>query len=110
LGRRERLLVVHFRSPAGADALDAVREVVEPHAGELLYASGEVASLGILDAPRPTDPNPLELPQTAAFAAAELPATAVAALEACTQEIAIHAYRREPLRDMLPARLRRAAA
>jgi uncharacterized protein (DUF1330 family) len=99
--RRRRLIAVHFNSPSGTDALEAVREIVEPVAGELVYATRAVASLGILEPPAPTDPNPLTFGELALFAAADdLAAADVAAaaeeLAGVTAGLSVQIYRREP--------------
>jgi uncharacterized protein (DUF1330 family) len=102
LARRRRLVAVHFNSRPGEDALAAVREIVEPVSGELVYATRTVASLGILDPPADTDPNPLTLGELALFAAPEgdLAEDALAALApelaAVTGDFSLQVYRREP--------------
>lgn len=98
------LVAVHFTTPAGDDdALEAVRDIAEPVAGTLVYATRAIASLGFLDPPEPTDPHPLRLDQIALFAlpqGAEVPLGALGALgerlDAVTGACAVQVYRREP--------------
>jgi uncharacterized protein (DUF1330 family) len=102
LARRRVLVAAHFNSPAGEEALGAVRRILEPVAGELVYATRAVASLGILDPPADTDPNPLTLGELALFAVpdGELPEADLAALApelaAVTDGFSLQVYRREP--------------
>jgi uncharacterized protein (DUF1330 family) len=102
LARRRVLVAVHFGSPAGADALPAVRDILEPVAGELVYATRAVASLGILDPPVDTDPNPLRHAELALFSPPEddVPALDIGALSArlsaVTDGLSVQLYRREP--------------
>ena len=53
---------------AGEDALDCGRELATPLAGELVYATRASATLGFLDPPADTDPNPLTFGELALFA------------------------------------------
>lgn len=108
LGAQRRMLVVHFRSHEGADALEEVRAAMKKVAGPLVYASSMVESIGLLSPPRPTDPNPISLPQTACFAAdADVlpdglgPALAKR-LRKATAEISVQLYRRESPAAYLP--------
>jgi uncharacterized protein (DUF1330 family) len=117
-GRRRLLVAVHFSSPPGEDALPAVTELLSPVAGELVYATRAVASLGFLDPPVPTDPQPLALRQLALFAApdGDLPEAELTALSgplaAITDGVALQVYRREPASAYRPSfrRAPRAAA
>jgi uncharacterized protein (DUF1330 family) len=68
LGAQRWLLVARCD---GAAALHDLRQLVEPQAGPLVYASRMVASASYLRGSRPTDPNPLTYPWTACFAAEE---------------------------------------
>jgi uncharacterized protein (DUF1330 family) len=102
LGRRRLIVAAHFNSPPGSDALAEVQAILAPVAGELVYATKAVASLGFLDPPAPTDPNPLTLSELALFAPpdGELGDAALAALgielAAVTDGVALQVYRREP--------------
>jgi hypothetical protein len=102
LGRRRLLVAVHFNSPSGEEALGAVRELLEPVAGACVYATRAVASLGFLDPPADTDPNPLTLGELALFAVSdgEVPEAElevlVQDLAAVTDGFALQVYRREP--------------
>ena len=102
LSGRRLLVGVHFNSPAGSNALDAVTEILGPVAGELVYATRAVATLGFLDPPTPTDPNPLTFGELALFAppGRELPQSAVedaaGLLAAVTDGFSLQLYRREP--------------
>lgn len=60
------LVVARFDA---ATPLEDIRELVEPQAGPLVYASHEVASANFLRGHKPSDPHPLTLPRLAAFAA-----------------------------------------
>jgi uncharacterized protein (DUF1330 family) len=105
LHRVRRLLAVHYRA-ADPDAAEAsVAALLEPHLGAPVYASRSVASLGaIAQPPRPTDPNPLTLPQVAFFAIDDdgsLPGEVLDALGGTVEEAAVHVYRRESVREML---------
>lgn len=62
------LLVAHFNAPL---TFERLRDIVEPQAGPLVYASQEVASASFLRDERPTDPNPLSYKKIACFAADE---------------------------------------
>jgi uncharacterized protein (DUF1330 family) len=101
LPRRRELVAVHFNSRAGEDALAPVVRAATPAAGELVYATRAVASLGFLDPPADTDPHPLTFGELALFAAeADL---ADDALDRLAQELAdltagysLQVYRREP--------------
>ncbi len=98
------LVAVHFTTPDGDDdALAAVRDIVEPVAGVLVYATRAIASLGFLAPPVATDPCPLTLDQVALFAVprdAEVPLDALGELggrlDAVTGTCAVQVYRREP--------------
>jgi uncharacterized protein (DUF1330 family) len=96
-GRRE-LIGVHFNSPGGTDALEAVAKVLESAGCELVYATRATASLGFLDPPRDTDPNPLTYSELALFAPnGEFEMNGSAALlAAVTDGCSVQAYRREP--------------
>lgn len=102
LHRRHLLVAVHYSSLDGENALERVRRIFEPVAGEMVYATRAVASLGILDPPRDTDPNPLTFGELALFAPAggELPEAALAGPSAQVAELtagcSVQAYRREP--------------
>lgn len=100
LGSARRLVAVHF---TGDDALEDVRALVEPVAGELVYATRAVASLGFLDPPVTTDPHPLTLDQVALFAVPQGTEPDLDALgdlgrqlDAVTDACALQLYRREP--------------
>lgn len=98
LARRRELVGVHFRSPEGRDALDDIRTLMEPAAGELVYATRAVAGLDFLEPPRDTDPRPMTLGQLALFAPAEdadLGGLATRLAEV-TEDCALQVYRREP--------------
>jgi uncharacterized protein (DUF1330 family) len=90
LARRKRLVGVHFHGP-----LDAV--VAAMDGCELVYATRATTSLGFLDPPSPTDPNPMTYPNVALFATAgdEVPDVA---LDGC----AVHVYTREPRSEYRP--------
>lgn len=102
LGRRKLLVAVHFRSPAGHDALGEVEEVVGPVAGDLVYATRAVAALDFLDPPAESDPNPLRYGELALFAPADGELSDVdlgplgAELDAVTEDCSLQVYRREP--------------
>ena len=107
LGRRKLLAGVHFTSPEGSDALPAVTEILKAAGGELVYATRAVASLGILDPPHDTDPNPLAFGEVALFAIED---DDLAALDAVAGEVAavtaacsLQAYRRESRRLYRPS-------
>lgn len=104
LHRRRRLLAVHFTSPAGQDALAAIGEVV---GSEPVYATRAVASLGFLDPPVATDPNPLSFGELALFALAEDEQPDVSALAAgvaaVTDAFSLQSYVREPRRTYRPS-------
>jgi uncharacterized protein (DUF1330 family) len=105
LSRRRSLVGVHFNSPAGAGALGPIRECFEAAGYQLAYATRASSPLGILEPPRPTDPNPLKFGELALFEAgedaapAEQPAAEVAAL---TDGCSIQAYAREPRSEYRP--------
>lgn len=109
LARRETLVAVHFNSPVDADALAAVTELVAPVTGDLVYATRAVASLGFLDPPVATDPNPLTFEQLAMFApgAEELDEIALAGvggeLDRLTDGCSVQIYRRESARVYRPS-------
>lgn len=107
LDRRKLLAGVHFTSPSGSDALPAVTEILEAAGGELVYATRAVASLGILDPPQETDPNPLAFGEVALFAIDE---DDLAGLDGVAREVAavtagcsLQAYRRESRRLYRPS-------
>jgi uncharacterized protein (DUF1330 family) len=106
LARRTLLAGVHINSPADGDALAAVSGLVEGAGGELVYATRAVASLGILDPPEVTDPNPLTYGELALFAIGEGDLAGLDALagrlEAVTAGCSLQAYRREPKRHYRP--------
>jgi uncharacterized protein (DUF1330 family) len=109
LSRRRLLVAVHFNSPDGQDALPAVTEIMDGAAGELVYATRAVASLGFLDPPVDTDPNPLTFGQLGLFAPpdgetpdAELGALATE-LAAVTDGFSLQLYRREPRSTYRPS-------
>lgn len=101
LHRRRLLVVVHFNSPAGRDALGEVSEVMAG-VGERVYATRAVAGLNFLDPPAPTDPQPLRFGELAMFAPArdDISDLDIAGLEArlaaITAGCALQAYRSEP--------------
>ncbi len=109
LGSRRLLVAAHFDARNGEDALEAVERILAPVAGELVYATRAVASLGFLEPPSPTDPNPLRFSQLALFAVPgdELPEAALAALVqelgAATGGFALQAYCRESQRAYRPS-------
>ena len=111
LHRRRLLVGVHFTSPAGQDALPSIREIMEPAAGELVYATSAVSALDILDPPRDSDPNPLSFGELALFAPAdgELPEADLGGLAAevaaVTDGCSLQAYRREPRSAYRPSLL-----
>ncbi|MDQ4041701.1 MAG: DUF1330 domain-containing protein [Actinomycetota bacterium] len=113
LHSRRLLVAVHFNS-ADAGALAAVRELIEPAAGELVYATRAVADLSIVASARETDPNPLSFQQLALFAPAggELPEHDLDSLAAkvatVTDGCSVQVYRREPRSAYRPS-LRRPA-
>jgi uncharacterized protein (DUF1330 family) len=92
LRSQRRLLIVHFAPPT---TLDRVRELLEPQAGPLVYASREVASASFLKGRRPTDPNPLTFPQIACFAAEDGAAPALDGLEHAAVAIYCRTHPRE---------------
>lgn len=102
LGSARTLVAVHFTADDDA-GLDAVCELVEPVAGELVYATRSVAALGFLSPSIPTDPQPLVLDRVALFAVPrgsdpDLAALAelVPGLQDATDACAVQIYRREP--------------
>jgi uncharacterized protein (DUF1330 family) len=107
LGRKKLLAGVHFSSPEGSDALPEVTRILEGAGGDLVYATRAVASLGILDPPHETDPNPLTFSEVALFAVDE---DGLARLDGLAGELAavtaassLQAYRREPRRLYRPS-------
>jgi uncharacterized protein (DUF1330 family) len=90
LGRRKLLVGVHFHG-----ALDDV--VAAMDGCELVYATRATASLGFLDPPEATDPNPMTYPGVALFAP---PGDVIpdVDLDGC----AVHVYRREPRSEYRP--------
>ncbi|HEX6388692.1 MAG TPA: DUF1330 domain-containing protein [Solirubrobacteraceae bacterium] len=90
LARRKLLVGVHFHGE-----LDDV--VAAMDGCELVYATRATASLGFLDPPAPTDPNPMTFSGVALFAP---PGDALpeVALEGC----AVHVYRREARSEYRP--------
>ena len=102
LAGRRLLIGVHFTSPTERDALPAVSDALGTAGCELVYATRETATLGFLDPPRDTDPNPLALKELALFAPAgdELPVADFGAvadeLAALTDGCSLQTYRREP--------------
>jgi uncharacterized protein (DUF1330 family) len=68
LGRQREVVAVHFNSRSGEDALASVVHAATPVTGELVYATRAVSSLGFLDPPVATDPNPLTFGELALFA------------------------------------------
>jgi uncharacterized protein (DUF1330 family) len=106
--RRRELIGAHFSSPPGEDALEQVRAILEPVAGELVYATRAVASLNVLDPVVATDPHPLTHGELALFAPAEdaddaaIAACAVA-LADVTAGCALGRYRREPRSTYRPS-------
>lgn len=102
LARRRLLMAVHFNSPPGEDALPAVTEILAGAGGDLVYATKAVASLGFLDPPAATDPNPLTFRELGMFAPADgelddgdLDGVA-AQLADVTDDFSLQLYRREP--------------
>jgi uncharacterized protein (DUF1330 family) len=90
LARRKLLVGVHFDGP--------LEDVVAAMDGcELVYATRATASLGFLDPPAPTDPNPMTFPGVALFAP---PGDEVPALD--LDGCAVHVYRREPRSEYRP--------
>jgi uncharacterized protein (DUF1330 family) len=114
LPRRRELVAVHFNSRPGEDALQSVVEAAGP-VGELVYATRAVASLGFLDPPADTDPNPLTFGEVALFAPdGDLEAGALETLAARLDELtdghSLQVYRREPRSAYRPSlRSRRVA-
>jgi hypothetical protein len=108
LGRHRRLLVAHYESPDGEETLGRLRELLEPVAGELVYASRESASIGFLDPPRLTDPTPLSYGQVAFFAPdgdaldGPMDEALVAQLAKATDGLSLQLYKRESPRANLP--------
>ena len=108
LAGRRLLVAAHFNSSNGSDSLRAVERILAQVAGELVYATRAVASLGFLEPPSPTDPNPMRFSQLALFAVPgdEVPAAEIAALvpelAAVTGDLALQAYRRESQRAYRP--------
>ena len=102
LARRRELVGVHFRSPEGRDSLADVAAVIEPVAGELVYATRAVAGLDFLHPPIETDPRPLRFGELALFAPAGGEAAdaslgdLAARLAEVTDGCALQVYRREP--------------
>lgn len=100
LARRRTLVAAHFASPPDGDALADVRRILEPVAGELVYATREVLTVDVLEPPLPTDPAPLTHPELALFApAGDVDDAALAALgdtlAAVTARCALQRYRAE---------------
>jgi uncharacterized protein (DUF1330 family) len=108
LASRRWLIGVHFKSKEGQtlyrNGLEVVSEAVAGAAdAKLVYATEVTASVGILDPPAPTDPNPLRYRQLALFAPAEgkefgdteLDAVGDAVTAVC-EDSCVQLYRREP--------------
>ncbi len=109
-GRRRRLVGAHVRSAEGDDGLARVIEALTPIAGECVYATRTVATLGVLDPPIASDPHPLELPDLALFEipeGAEVPEdelrAAAARLAGSLDGFALQLYRRESARAYRPS-------
>lgn len=105
LSRRGQLIGVHFNSPSGADALGPIRACFEQAGYRLAYATSASSSLGILEPPRPTDPNPLTFGELALFEAGEgagQPEDQAAQVAALTEGCSIQAYAREPRSEYRP--------
>jgi uncharacterized protein (DUF1330 family) len=112
LAGQRRLVVVHYRSPDGGDALPAVRAALEGQVGPLVYASRLAGTLTMLAPAHPTDPTPISLPETACFASGDdapegLSAQAVTALRAAAPEVSVQLYRRESPAAYLPPAARK---
>ncbi len=90
------LLVAHFNERT---TLARVREVLEPQAGPLVYASREVASASFLRGRQPTDPNPLSYAEVACFAAGEDTEVDLPPLD----DVTLQLYRRANPRRLLAA-------
>jgi uncharacterized protein (DUF1330 family) len=101
LASRRTLVAVHFNSREGEDALHAVVDSAAA-LGELVYATRAVSSLGFLDPPVDTDPNPLTFGEVALFAPAgrqlddEALDAFVQRLDGLTDGHSVQVYRREP--------------
>lgn len=94
LARRKHLVGVHFDDAK----LDDVVAIAGTHDCELVYATRATASLGILDPPSATDPNPLRFGQVALFAVPDGGDEDALAreLEAALGHCSVHSYKREP--------------
>jgi uncharacterized protein (DUF1330 family) len=100
LGRRKRVLGVHFDGP-----LERLEALGEQRVGPLVYAARETAEIDVLDPPHPSDPNPLARKAFALFALGEgdVPTEAtIEALAAATDGCEIALYRREPAAAFRP--------
>jgi uncharacterized protein (DUF1330 family) len=95
LSAQRWLVVAQFDA---AVALHSVRELIEPQAGPLVYASRMVAPAGFLRGHRATDPNPLTFPATACFAASEEAGFDGSALP---ERVAVGLYQRSNPRALL---------
>jgi hypothetical protein len=97
----ERLLVAHFNSRPGEDALEAVAAALP---GDLVYAARETARLDFLRDPQPTDPRPLRFREAAFMTAGaqEIPQAALSRVAEAVEELSVQLYRREDPRAFLP--------
>jgi uncharacterized protein (DUF1330 family) len=107
LPRRRELVAVHFNSRSGEDALEAVVEAASS-VGELVYATRAVSSLGFLEPPVDTDPNPLTFGELAFFAPGEDLAddaldVFAERLHELTAGSSLQVYRREPRSSYRPS-------
>ena len=102
LGRRRRLVGVHFDGP-----LERLEAIGVQRVGPLVYATRATAAIDVLDPPRPSDPLPLARGALALFAVGdhedEVPSQATLdALAAATDGCEIALYHREPFAAFRP--------
>jgi hypothetical protein len=112
LRARDRVLVAHFNSRPGQDALPQLSEWLP---GELIYATREVSSASYLRGSRSTDPRPLTYREVAFFSIDEggepdVGADVVARAQEATEGLSLQVYRAEQPRDLLPGAPRKQAA
>jgi hypothetical protein len=112
LRARDRVLVAHFNSRLGQDALAQLTEWLP---GELVYATREISSANYLRSARSTDPRPLTYREVAFFSIEDgeepaVDAEVIRAAQAVTQGLSIQVYRAEQPRDLLPGGARKPRA
>jgi hypothetical protein len=106
--RRRSLVGLHFDAQGDSDALAEVIALFSEHGYELAYATRMQATIGFLEPPQPTDPNPLSFRELAMFAPPDgadpgAPASLTPQLRLLTKDFAMHLYEREPRSAYRPA-------